>query len=123
MKPNQQYSFGVGRDNMKKMYVDEINQKGDKALPGPGKYENEKMFGAKGLTYSMAARLPTEKQCLEKSAKLPGPGNYETINVTGNNVSNSTFKNQSMYSFGKAEDRFKAPTKKVAAPAPNVYSP
>lgn len=81
------------------------------------------MFGAKGLTYSMAAKLPTEKQALEKSGKLPGPGFYETINTTGNSVSNSVYKNANNYSFGKAKDRFQAPTKKVAAPAPNVYSP
>jgi hypothetical protein len=108
---------------MKKIYVDEIAKKGDVSLPGPGKYEKEKSFGALGVTYSMAARLPTEKQMLQKSAKLPGPGNYETIHVTGNIVSNSSYKNVSKFSFSKAQDRFTAPTKKVAAPAPNAYSP
>ena len=71
----------------------------------------------------MAARLPTEKQALDRSGKLPGPGNYETINVTGNTLNNSEYKNVSKFSFSKANDRFVAPTKKVAAPAPNVYSP
>lgn len=78
---------------MKKIYVDDIQKKGDKALPGPGKYEKDKTFGAKGLTYSMASRLPTEKLSLEKSGKLPGPGNYNSINVTGNDVNNSAFRN------------------------------
>jgi len=68
---------------MKKMYVDDIQKKGDTALPGPGKYEFDKTFGAKGLNYSMASKLPTEKHMLDKSKKLPGPGNYEAINVTG----------------------------------------
>ena len=60
---------------------------------------------------------------LEKSAKLPGPGNYENDHITGNTLSNSAFKNVSKFSIPKANDRFAAPTKKVAAPAPNVYSP
>jgi len=53
------YIFGVGRDNMKKMYVDDILKKGDGSMPGPGRYESEKLFGkTKGTHYSMAARLP-----------------------------------------------------------------
>jgi hypothetical protein len=111
MKPNQQFSFGVGRDNMKKIYVDDIQKKGDKALPGPGKYEYEKSFGLKGLNYSMAAKLPTEKQMLDKSRKLPGPGNYEAINVTGNTQNNSEYRNPNKFAFSKAKDRFVAPTK------------
>ena len=58
---NRQYSFGVGRENMKRMHVDDIIIKGDKALPGAGKYETARMFGEKGSHYSMAAVLPTDK--------------------------------------------------------------
>ena len=68
---------------MKKMYIDDIQSKGDKALPGPGKYEKDPTFGKAGLHCSFAARLPTEKQMLEKSAKLPGPGSYKHVDVTG----------------------------------------
>jgi len=50
----------------------------------------------------MAARLPTEKLALEKSGKLPGPGNYAQMNVTGNDLTNSAYKNQSKFSFSKA---------------------
>lgn len=39
-KMNATYSFGVGRDNMKKLYVDHIKKEGDKSLPGPGRYES-----------------------------------------------------------------------------------
>ena len=35
----------------------------------------------------------------------------------------SQVKTESKYSFGKAQDRFSVPTKKVAAPDPGVYSP
>ena len=71
----------------------------------------------------MAARLPTEKLALEKSAKLPGPGNYAQMNVTGNDLTNSVYKNQSKFSFSKAQDRFTAPTKKQAPVSPSSYSP
>jgi|TARA_B110000305_G_C19266886_1_gene552387 hypothetical protein len=69
---------------MKKLYIDHIQDKGDKALPGPGKYEKDPTFGKAGLHPSFAARLPTERQMLEKSAKLPGPGFYSHVDVTGN---------------------------------------
>lgn len=120
---NRQYSFGVGRDNMKKLYIDDIKSKGDKSLPGPGKYETAKTFGEKGLNYSMAAILPTEKQTLGKSAKLPGPGSYAFPEVVGRIQGNSIYNTESQYSFGKANDRFAVPTKKVASPAPSQYKP
>ena len=71
----------------------------------------------------MAARLPNDKLALEKSKKLPGPGFYQHPEVTGKNLLMSQIKTESKYSFGKANDRFRVPTQKVAAPAPNVYSP
>ena len=61
MKLNESYSFGVGRTNMKKLYIDDIQGKGDKALPGPGKYEKDPTFGKAGLHSTFAARLPTER--------------------------------------------------------------
>ena len=68
--PNQQFSFGVSRNNMKKIHVDAIKKAGDKSSPGAGKYEYQKTFASQGnnnkagLTYSMAANLPTEKLAL-----------------------------------------------------------
>jgi hypothetical protein len=59
---------------MKKIYIDEIKVRCEKS-PGPGKYEKKTAIG-EGVYFSMAARLPTEKQQLEKSSKLPGPGQY-----------------------------------------------
>ena len=63
--------MGVGRDAMKKMFIDDIKKRGDHSLPGPGRYFKEldsKKFGEddlmllKGfsspLKYSMAQRLP-----------------------------------------------------------------
>jgi|TARA_B110000503_G_C6973451_1_gene340145 hypothetical protein len=45
------------------------------------------------------------------------------MNVTGNDLTNSAYKNQSKFSFSKAEDRFKAPTKKQAPVSPSSYTP
>jgi hypothetical protein len=32
----------VGRDDMKKMFIDDIKKKGDLSQPGPGRYNYEK---------------------------------------------------------------------------------
>ena len=61
MKSNQEYSFGVGIGDMKKIFIDDIKKKGDQNSPGPGRYNYEKKFGGEGLNYSMAARLPTDQ--------------------------------------------------------------
>ena len=45
-KTNEQYIFGVGRDNMKRMFIDDIKKKGDGNNPGPGVYRHEKQFGS-----------------------------------------------------------------------------
>ena len=50
--------MGIGRNYMKKIYVDDIASKKDINNPGPGKYEMTKQFGTKGCYYSMAAHLP-----------------------------------------------------------------
>jgi len=73
---------------MKKLHVDEIRKQGVKS-PGPGKYNSEKK--EPGIHFSMAAKLPTEKYELEKSAKLPGPGKYNAIEVCGQNLVNSLY--------------------------------
>ena len=39
------------------------------------------------------------------------------------NITQSHVKTESKFSFGKANDRFHVPTRKVPAPAPNVYQP
>ena len=39
---NQRFSMGIGRSYMKKMYVDDIQDKKDLSNPGPGKYEMTK---------------------------------------------------------------------------------
>ena len=122
-KPNQQYSFGVGKGDMKKLFIDEIRYKSDNSSPGPGRYNFSKKFGQGSINYSMAQRLPTDIQSLERSKKLPGPGHYAAPHMTGKDVIFSTVKSESRYSFGKAQDRFSVPTRKVPAPAPGVYSP
>jgi len=75
-KPNQRYSFGVGRGSMKKMFVDDILVKSDVNSPGAGNYKTPSTFGKEGINYSMAALLGEEDRRLDKSKKLPGPGYY-----------------------------------------------
>ena len=33
--------MGLGRNDMKKMFIDDIKKKGDHSLPGPGRYYKE----------------------------------------------------------------------------------
>ena len=80
---------------MRKIHVDHIKKLGDKSSPGAGKYEYPSTFGSEGnnnkagLKFSMAATLPTEKQALGRSAKLPGPGQYGFMKVTGEKLIDS----------------------------------
>ena len=60
---------------------------------------------------------------LDKSGKLPGPGNYESVNVTGNTQNNSEYKNASKFGFSKANDRFMGPSKNSATPGAGAYAP
>ena len=121
---------------MKKIFVDDIKKRGDHSLPGPGRYFKEgdtKKFGeddlmilkqySSPLKYSMAARLKEGDQALNRSKKLPGPGSYSHAEVTGKPLILSSIKTESKYTFGKAKDRWGAPTKKVAAPSPDKYQP
>lgn len=128
---NEQYSFGVGRDDMKKQFVDEIKKKGDHSLPGPGKYYKDPLkFGSDDLhkfsnsmKFSCAQKLPTDEQALGRSKKLPGPGYYEFAEVTGKPLVQSHIPTENKFSFGKAHDRWYPPTRKVPAPGPDKYRP
>lgn len=108
---------------MKRMFIDDIKKRGDKSLPGPGKYEMKKLFGQSGLTYSMGSKMALDKQALGRSAKLPGPGFYVHQEVVGKDIPQSKYKTESKFSFGKAKDRFNVPTRKIPAPAPDAYQP
>ena len=107
---------------MKKIYIDEILKHGETLSPGPGRYEQEKSFGKKGIEYSMAARLKIDEMTLEKSKKLPGPGQYVAPDLTGKNLNNSQFVNTQNFSLGK-EHRFTVPTKKEIEVSPTTYRP
>lgn len=78
--------MGLGRTNMKKLFIEDIKKKGDVNSPGPGKYASKKLFGNVGRNYSMSKKLDLDKVALEKSKKLPGPGFYSYQAVTGMNL-------------------------------------
>ena len=107
---------------MKRLYIDEINKHGDKNQPGPGRYQFSKTFGAQGLNFSMASKLPHERQALDRSKKLPGPGSYDANDMTGKNLNNSTFRTNEQFSIGK-DGRFQVPTKTFGSPSPDAYNP
>lgn len=88
--------MGLGRDDMKKMFVDDIKKRGDHSMPGPGRYfkeGSEKRFGddemmvlkqfSQPQKYSMGKKLLTGEAALDRSKRLPGPGFYTHTEVTG----------------------------------------
>ena len=107
---------------MKKIYIDDILNRSDKENPGPGRYSDKQHFGKSGLEYSFAGRLKRYQRPLEDSGKLPGPGQYETVDLCGRIYNNSAFQNSNKFSVGK-EHRFGIPTKKWLDVSPVSYKP
>ena len=70
----------------------------------------------------MGSRLPANKLALERSKRLPGPGQYKTTDTVGKSQNTSTIDNSNRYSFGR-EQRFSVPTKKFIEVNPNSYKP
>jgi hypothetical protein len=90
----QQYSFGVSRQAMKKLYVDEIMNTQQNGEPGPANYEKTPGFGnaskSSAARYSMRPKNDLFINHLSKQKKLPGPGNYyETVNLAGKQPASS----------------------------------
>jgi hypothetical protein len=77
--PNKEYTFGVSRDQMFKIGVDDITKKGIKGLspPGPGTYETAMSFGKMGSKISFSPRLKYDQVSLNRQKDLPGPGAYK----------------------------------------------
>jgi hypothetical protein len=123
----QSYTFGVGRENMKKQHVDKIikNIDGHTNVPGSGTYEYRKGFGGSShdetTCYSMRKRLYMDELHLNKSRKLPGPGNYNHADCIAQKMVDSTKISSHMHSVSKAKDRFRIGRFNI--PAPNNYNP
>lgn len=123
----QSYSFGVGRESMNKLYVDQIikNTNGYVNVPGSGSYEHKHGFGGSShnetTCYSMRKKLYMDELALEKSKKLPGPGQYSHPDVVGAKLHSSTVITESKFSVPKANDRFR--TGKFDVPGPGNYAP
>lgn len=117
-------SFGVSRETMKKIYIDEILKKGTTEVePGPDKYTLDSSFGPKvGERYSMRPKNDPFVLHLEKQKKLPGPGAYlSNYDMAGKVHLNSRLANQPKNAFSKAQDRFR--TTGFSNPSPVNYSP
>lgn len=87
---------------MKKLYVEEIllNKNNIGCTPGSGTYEHKFGFGGikhdamqSRTCYSMRKKLYMDDLHLEKSKKLPGPGNYAHADVVGAKVADSRVSN------------------------------
>merc|ERR1719272_2924316 len=123
----QSYSFGVGRENMKKQHVDKINKNVDgyTNVPGSGTYEYRHGFGGsphnETTCFSMRKKLNMDELALVKSKKLPGPGFYAHPDTVSSKIVDSTKLTAHMHSVSKATDRFR--TGKFDIPGANHYAP
>lgn len=110
---------------MKKLYVDEILKTNEKQLanPGPGQYTHTADTVAeaskRGSVYSMRKRLYEEDRRLKKQSKLPGPGSYQSPDLTGTVNKTSNVTTAQSNAFSKSQDRFKIANTDL--PAPNLY--
>lgn len=114
------YSFGLGRSQMKKLYIDQIIKKcKTENQPGPGHYEQRGTVSAANSTkYSMRIRPPDYSD--KKAKVLPGPGQYGNSPLTGVAPINS--KMASTYQFGFPRDqRFRNCGSQ--SPPPGNYDP
>ena len=120
---NAKFSFGIGRETVKKVFIDEIKSKGDNLKPGPGRYKANQDFNANSRSHVMGARLKITENALDRSKKLPGPGSYENTVSAVTGQKSSIVVNEPKFSFGLAKDRFEVPTRKQQSPSPGLYDP
>lgn len=97
----------MGREHFSKVYY-ETNKMIDKDVPGPGRYDCLKNFGADSKKYSMSTKL--ENKGIVNKLASPGPGQY-AITIQTNKDGKcpvSRFKNATKIIFGADKtDRFK----------------
>lgn len=73
-----QYSFGISREKYAKVYY-ETNKMFDINVPGPGKYNYLKSFGADAPKFSMRERFHTAGKGKRVLYDTPGPGKYPPV--------------------------------------------
>ena len=132
-KVGGKYSFGVGRESMNKVFVDEILEVGRKnqATPSPGNYEPPQTFGKVGIKHSMSGNLHRSglkvdnmhNYYLDRQSRLPGPGSYSQLDTVGNGQVSSILVNSRQSTIPKAEDRFLTLNPRKLSPPPTKYSP
>lgn len=70
-KNQHAYTFGLAREAYQKVYIPE-NPASDKAIPGPGTYKVNGIFGSEGKKWSIRVK-PNKRS----ASVQPGPGAYE----------------------------------------------
>eukprot|EP00347_Sterkiella_histriomuscorum_P001355 403372352 len=114
------FSFGLSKEQMKKVHLQIIEKQAAEKLPGPGNYEPISTFGKVGPKFSMSP-----KSALKDSA-LPGPGFYNQPDLVGKESSvkmTSNIKSPRSTKFPQAQDRFIVPTQHLPQCGPGSYNP
>jgi len=89
---NQSRSFGVGRDDMLKVHIQDVEagRLNPSQNPSPGAYEPTKGFGTLGMNKTFSPKLPYEGLFWRNQQKLPGPASYKYATVLGQSIVTST---------------------------------
>ena len=109
---------------MNKQHVDKIMKGTDgyTNVPGSGSYEFKGGFGGSNHSgFSIRKKLCLNTKLAKKSAMLPGPGSYSTLDFTGTKNAESTKVSSYSHSMSKAKDRFRMG--QTTIPGPNAYKP
>eukprot|EP00356_Strombidium_inclinatum_P016250 CAMPEP_0170487364 /NCGR_PEP_ID=MMETSP0208-20121228/6204_1 /TAXON_ID=197538 /ORGANISM="Strombidium inclinatum, Strain S3" /LENGTH=102 /DNA_ID=CAMNT_0010761625 /DNA_START=254 /DNA_END=562 /DNA_ORIENTATION=- len=76
------YSFGVGRDHFKKVYLPQSKLSSDMTIPGPGTYSSGfGQFGKGSRKTRIQGRTKNvlEPVMINEKQNIPGPGSYESL--------------------------------------------
>ena len=93
------WSVGLGRDTMKKMHIDLLQDDATKKIssPSPDSYEKDPTFGKQGQHFSMRKKMHRyggrsdkfDDYNFECEKKLPGPGFYAHPETVGTRMTSS----------------------------------
>ena len=92
---NQARSFGVGREEMLKLHIQDVEagRLNPSQNPSPGAYEATEGFGKLGMNKTFSAKLPYDEIFWRRQKKLPGPASYKYAEVLGQSIVTSTKHN------------------------------
>lgn len=113
------FTFGVSRMKMKRSFIEQSQHLSAQG-PSPDSYKDGPKFGELGQKASMVPRRHRYGKRSDdysgfyrtQQKNLPGPGFYQSFEVTGGVIPDSTMRTERQSTISKAKDRWTVPTSK-----------